>query len=73
MEICLNDSETCTRGNTEYLSIQQKLTIIEVAAGLSRSTASEISLSPESCLDDQSKRSLHPSAPSFVSVRAEVI
>ena len=74
MQICYNDSETCIRrGHKKYLSIQQKFTITAVAAGLSRYTASENSLSPESCLDDQSKRSLRPSAPSLVSVSAEVI
>jgi hypothetical protein len=39
-------------------------------AGFSRYTASEKSLTPASCFDNQSKRSLRPSAPSLVSVNA---
>jgi hypothetical protein len=48
-------------------------TVIAELAGFSKCMASENSLDPESCFDSQSKRSLRPSAPSLVSIRAAVM
>ena len=52
--------------------IRSSITVMEILAGFNRCAASGKPLSPVSCFDNQSKRSLRPSAPSLASVSAVV-
>lgn len=52
--------------------IWSSITVMAILAGFSRCAASGKPLSPVSCFDNQSKRSLRPSAPSLASVSAVV-
>lgn len=71
---CTQETKLSLLKTSIYLSrVEKNITAMAMLAGFSRCAASEKSLSPESCFDNQSKRSLRPSAPSLASVSAAVI